>query len=82
LILEARRLHGWRAAFYNRELTSILRLIATRFSLSPLTARDAAADDMTEFFDFINPPAFLTPPVLHAQPTTGLDDITKQAPPQ
>jgi phospholipase C len=66
----------------NRELTSILKLIETRFSLSPLTARDAAADDMTEFFDFINPPAFLTPPVLHAQPTTGLDDITKQAPPQ
>jgi len=43
---------------------------------------DAAADDMTEFFDFINPPAFLTPPLLPAQPVTGLDDITKQAPPQ
>jgi phospholipase C len=66
----------------NRELTSILKLIETRFNLSPLTARDAAADDMTEFFDFINPPAFLTPPTLPAQPTTGLDDITKQAPPQ
>jgi hypothetical protein len=37
---------------------------------------------MTEFFDFINPPALLTPPALAAQPTTGLDDITKQAPPQ
>jgi phospholipase C len=66
----------------NRELTSILKLIETRFNLPPLTARDAAADDMTEFFDFINPPAFLTPPALPAQPTTGLDDITKQAPPQ
>ncbi|HEY2495915.1 MAG TPA: alkaline phosphatase family protein [Candidatus Angelobacter sp.] len=66
----------------NRELTSILALIEKRFSLSPLTARDAAADDMEEFFDFINPPAFLTPPLLPAQPTTGLDDITKQAPPQ
>ncbi len=66
----------------NRELTSILKLIETRFNLAPLTARDAAADDMTEFFDFINPPAFLTPPTLPAQPTTGLDDITKQAPPQ
>jgi phospholipase C len=66
----------------NRELTSILKLIETRFNLAPLTARDAAADDMTEFFDFINPPAFLTPPLLPAQPTTGLDDITKQAPPQ
>ncbi|HSK44551.1 MAG TPA: alkaline phosphatase family protein [Candidatus Binatia bacterium] len=66
----------------NRELTSILKLIETRFNLAPLTARDAAADDMTEFFDFVNPPAFLTPPLLPAQPTTGVDDITKQAPPQ
>ncbi len=66
----------------NRELTSILKLVETRFNLAPLTARDAAADDMTEFFDFVNPPAFLTPPALPAQPTTGLDDITKQAPPQ
>jgi phospholipase C len=66
----------------NRELTSILKLVETRFNLAPLTARDAAADDMTEFFDFVNPPAFLTPPLLPAQPTTGLDDITKQAPPQ
>jgi phospholipase C len=66
----------------NRELTSILKLVETRFNLPSLTARDAAADDMTEFFDFVNPPAFLTPPLLPAQPTTGLDDITKQAPPQ
>jgi phospholipase C len=66
----------------NRELTSILKLVETRFNLPPLTARDAAADDMTEFFDFINPPALLTPPALAAQPMTGLDDITKQAPPQ
>jgi phospholipase C len=66
----------------NRELTSILKLVETRFNLAPLTARDAAADDMTEFFDFVNPPAFLTPPPLPAQPTIGLDDITKQAPPQ
>jgi phospholipase C len=66
----------------NRELTSILKLVETRFNLPPLTARDAAADDMTEFFDFVNPPAFLTPPLLPAQPVTGLDDITKQAPPQ
>lgn len=66
----------------NRELTSILKLIETRFNVPPLTARDAAADDMTEFFDFIDPPAFLTPPPLPAQPTTGLDDPTKEAPPQ
>jgi len=66
----------------NRELTSILKLVETRFNLPALTARDAAADDMTEFFDFINPPAFITPPPLPAQPTTGVDDISKQAPPQ
>ena len=66
----------------NRDLTSILKLIETRFNLPALTRRDAAADDMTEFFDFINPPAFLTPPALPAQPTTGLDDLTKEAPPQ
>ena len=66
----------------NRELTSILKLVETRFNLPALTARDAAADDMTEFFDFVNPPAFLTPPPLPAQPTTGVDDISKQAPPQ
>jgi len=66
----------------NRETTSILKLIETRFGLQSLTARDAAADDMTEFFDFVNPPAFLTPPPLPAQPTNGLDDPSKEAPPQ
>jgi phospholipase C len=66
----------------NRELTSILKLIETRFGLTPLTARDAAADDMTEFFDFVDPPTFLTPPPLPAQPTNGVNDPTKEAPPQ
>lgn len=66
----------------NRELTSILKLIEVRFGLQPLTARDAAADDMEEFFDFVNPPTWLTPPPLPAQPTNGLDDQTKEAPPQ
>lgn len=66
----------------NRETTSILKLIETRFNLKPLTARDAAADDMTEFFDFVNPPVFLTPPALPAQPTNGLDNQSKEAPPQ
>jgi phospholipase C len=53
-----------------RELTSILRLIQVRFGVPNLTARDAAADDMTEFFDFTSP-QWLTPPALPAQPTTG-----------
>src|ERR1051326_248154 len=53
-----------------RDLTSILKLIETRFGVQSLTARDAAADDMTEFFDF-GSPAWLTPPTLATQPTNG-----------
>jgi phospholipase C len=67
----------------NRDTTSILKLIETRFSLPALTRRDAAGDDMTEFFDFINPPAFLTPPPLPAQPVDPTkDNPSKEAPPQ
>ncbi len=51
----------------DREFTSILKLIETRFNLQPLTQRDAAADDMTEFFDF-STPHLLVPPVLPVQP--------------
>ncbi len=54
-----------------RETTSILKLIETRFGLPPLTARDAWADDMTEFFDFSSP-SWQTPPPLPAQPTGEL----------
>jgi phospholipase C len=54
----------------NRDFTSILRLIEARFNLNPLTARDSAADNMTEFFDF-NAPPNLTPPALPDQPTNG-----------
>ena len=43
------------------DYTAILKLIETRFGLPPLTQRDAAQMDMTEFFDFKNP-AWLTPP--------------------
>jgi phospholipase C len=43
--------------------TSITRFLETRFKLPALTARDANADPMLEFFDFQNPP-FLTPPEL------------------
>jgi phospholipase C len=52
-----------------RELTSILKLIETRFNLPSLTARDAAADNMLEFFDFSSP-HWLTPPSLPAQTTS------------
>jgi phospholipase C len=60
-----------------RDATSILKLIETRFGLPALTARDAAADDMTEFFDFTTP-VWLTPPALPPQPTDGLCDVSKQ----
>jgi phospholipase C len=46
--------------------TAILKLIETRFNLPALTARDAAQPDMTEFFDFGNPP-WMTPPSPPAQ---------------
>ncbi len=57
--------HTW------RDLTSILRLIETRFNVPSLTARDAAADNMMEFFDFTTP-HWLTPPPLPTQPTNGV----------
>ena len=41
--------------------TAILKFIETRFNLPALTKRDAAQMDMTEFFDFNNPPWVLPP---------------------
>jgi phospholipase C len=52
--------HTW------RDYTSILRLIEDRFGVAPLTARDAAADNMMEFFNF-STPHWLTPPPLPQQ---------------
>ncbi|MGE5206676.1 MAG: alkaline phosphatase family protein [Chlamydiota bacterium] len=49
------------------DLTAILKFIETRFGLPSLTARDAAQMDMTEFFDFVDPP-WIKPPVPPAQP--------------
>jgi phospholipase C len=43
--------------------TSILRLIELKFGLPALTARDANAASLLEFFDFSSP-AFATPPAL------------------
>jgi phospholipase C len=63
-----------------REFGSILKLIETRFNLQPLTQRDAAADNMLEFFDF-STPALLTPPALPDQPTNLPCDATKEAAP-
>jgi phospholipase C len=59
--------HTW------RDFTSILRLIEVRFNVPSLSARDASADDMMEFFNFSSP-AWLTPPSLPPQPTSGTCD--------
>jgi phospholipase C len=37
------------------DTTSILRLIETRWGLTPLGARDAAANDLSNAFDFSEP---------------------------
>ena len=52
------------------DLTAILKLIETRFNVASLTKRDAAQMDMTEFFDFNNPP-WTTPPTPPAQITNA-----------
>jgi phospholipase C len=52
------------------DATAILKLIETRFNVPALTKRDAAQPDMTEFFDFSNPP-WMTPPTPPAQATNG-----------
>lgn len=52
------------------DTTAILKFIETRFNLPPLTKRDAAQPDMTEYFNFSNPP-WMTPPTPPAQNTSG-----------
>ena len=47
--------------------TSTLKFLETRFGLPPLTKRDAAAADMTDFFDFSHQ-SFATPPTLPPAP--------------
>jgi phospholipase C len=68
-----------------RDATAILKLIETRFNLPPLTQRDAAQDNMLEFFDF-SAPTFINPPPLPAQPvcakgTSPCDDPTLETHP-
>ena len=65
--------HTW------RDLTSILRLIETRFNVPALTARDASADNMMEFFDFSAPMSSL--PTLLPPATGGTCDWNKEKAP-
>ncbi|KAA6462161.1 hypothetical protein DYQ86_08830 [Acidobacteria bacterium AB60] len=54
-----------------RDFTAILNLIETRFNVPALTKRDAAQVDMTEFFDFVNPPWMTPPSNVPVQNTNG-----------
>jgi phospholipase C len=58
------------------DTTAILRLIETRFKLTPLTKRDTAQRSMTEFFNFNNA-AWLKPPTPPAQITSGACYLNK-----
>jgi phospholipase C len=53
------------------DYTAILKFIETRFNLPNLSARDKAQPDMTEFFDFANPPWTTPPSGIPTQPTVG-----------
>jgi phospholipase C len=52
------------------DTTAILKFIETRFNVPALTARDAAQDNMSEYFNFANPP-WTTPPSPPTQNTSG-----------
>jgi phospholipase C len=52
------------------DYTAILKLIETRFNLPALTKRDAAQMNMTEFFNFADPP-WMTPPTPPLQNTSN-----------
>ena len=58
------------------DYTAILKFIETRFNLQPLTQRDGAQMDMTEFFDFTNVPWATPPSNIPAQPTNGACNST------
>jgi phospholipase C len=49
--------------------TSILKMVERKWNLAPLTRRDAAAHDLSDFLD-LNVPAFAEPPAL-TQPVAG-----------
>ncbi len=59
------------------DFTAMLKFIETRWNLPSLTKRDASMPDMTEFFDFANPP-WATPPPLPTQDVTGICNFTRE----
>jgi phospholipase C len=62
------------------ESTSVWKFVETRFGMPNLTQRDANANNMTEFFDFTNPPRLAIPP-LPDQPTSVPCDNSLQTDP-
>ena len=59
------------------DITAILKFIETRFNLPALTRRDAAANNMLDFFDFTSPHRLNVPP-LPSQPTSGTCDMNQE----
>jgi phospholipase C len=57
--------------------TSVLKLVETKWNLPALTRRDAHADALLDCVDFVDPPAFLTPPTL-ASPIDPTSDNSCQ----
>jgi phospholipase C len=55
--------------------TSILAFIETKWNLPPMTARDANADNLLDFFDF-SAPAFAAPPALAGPGDPAVSDLT------
>jgi phospholipase C len=61
-----------------RDTTAVLKMVESRFGLPPLTGRDAAQMDMTEFFDFVNKP-WETPPTPPSQVQDGACSLVPPA---
>lgn len=74
----------WVKAHYvshvQRDATSILKFIETKFNVPPLTARDTAAQDLSEMFDFSSAEVPVPPP-LPVQPTNGVCNQSLQLDP-
>jgi phospholipase C len=57
------------------DYTAWLKFVEKRFNLPSLNLRDAAASDMTEYFNFQNPP-WATPPANPPTDSTGVCSST------
>lgn len=71
----------------SRDFTAILKFIEKTFNVPSLTARDAAADDLSEFFDLTQAPLLAAPgggswtSFLPQQPTNGVCDQKQETGP-